>query len=257
MKKQTDLGMNRTGIASSPVDSKDVIETAAKANVGAPDGMALMKMRVELTADAGIVGTVPVPTTLKGAASTAKEMLKGEKASVLIDKLGERIAFERNGVRLYDGLLVKFDAYGTWDGGPTRETLMQFRDEELEHFQLAKTALLSLGGDPTAMTPSADVAAVASLGVVKVITDPRTDLQAAIEAILIAELTDNACWETLTDLARGMNQTKIAESFESARAQEARHLLSVRQWVRRAIGEDAGAELPDEIGIAVPPPDAP
>ena len=38
------------------------------------------------------VGSVPVPGTLKGMATTAAGKLKGKKPEVLIDKLGERLA---------------------------------------------------------------------------------------------------------------------------------------------------------------------
>jgi hypothetical protein len=35
-----------------------------------------------------------------------------------------------------------------------------------------------------------------------VIVDPRTTLLQSLEAVLIAELFDNACWETLVELAQ-------------------------------------------------------
>ena len=63
---------------------------------------------------------MPPPTSLKGVAKTAVDMLKGSKPTVFIDKLGERAAFERTGTRLYQGALAKFDVLGSWDGGPTR-----------------------------------------------------------------------------------------------------------------------------------------
>ena len=253
MKKPSELGMNRTGIQASPMDSKDVIEMARKTSVAAvKNGEVLMRRRIELTKDAGMLGTVPVPASLKGAAATAKRMLKGEKASVLVDKLAERLAFERTGTRLYQALLSKFDGYGTWDGGPSRDDLLRFHDEELAHMEMLKEALDSIGADPTAMTPSADLTGVVSMGVLKAVTDARTDLRESLEAILVAELADNACWETLVDLARALGQDAMAARFESARAEEAQHLLSVRRWIRRAVSADAGADLEEELRPPTP-----
>src|SRR5690606_16566279 len=109
--------------------------------------------------------------------STAKEMIKGHKPTAFIDKLSDRAAFERAGVRLYDALLAKFDASSQlWEGGPTRERLEHIRNEELEHFFLVKEAIEKLGADPTVMSPAADVSAVASMGVFKVVSDPRMTL---------------------------------------------------------------------------------
>jgi hypothetical protein len=48
---------------------------------------------------------VPPPTSMKGMAKSALQALKGEKATVLIDKLAERLAFERTGTRLYETLI--------------------------------------------------------------------------------------------------------------------------------------------------------
>lgn len=37
-------------------------------------------------------------------------------------------------------------------------------------------AIVDMGGDPTAQTPCADVSAVAAMGLIQVLTDPRTTL---------------------------------------------------------------------------------
>src|SRR5690606_32315938 len=138
---------------------------------------------------------------------------------LLLDKIGERIAFERGGTRLYDALLVKAQAalaagaelptaaealaangedVASLQGAPTEsalQTLERIRNEELEHFHLLCEAMKQLGGDPTAMTPCADAVATASAGLMQVVTDPRTTLAQSLNAMLTAELTDNAGWE--------------------------------------------------------------
>ena len=67
----------------------------------------------------------------------------------------------------------------------------------------------TMGADPTAETPSADVIGVASQGLLQVITDPRTTLSQSLEAMLTAELTDNDGWETLAALADDLGQTEL------------------------------------------------
>ena len=41
-----------------------------------------------------------------------------------MDKLGERLAFEHAGARLYEALLAKHRAYGSFDGGPSADDLV-------------------------------------------------------------------------------------------------------------------------------------
>jgi hypothetical protein len=78
------------------------------------------------------------------------------------------------------------------------------------------------------VTPSADVQATAAKGVTQVLTDPRTTFLQSLEAILVIELTDNACWEALTELAQGAGQDELVRQFAETRATEEEHLLKVR-----------------------------
>lgn len=242
MKDPMDVGLNRTGIAVSPVQSKQMIDGAEKLTPKGPppskDGEAI-RMRIQEAREAPPIGTVPPPGSLKQVATTAKQMLKGNKATVLVDKLAERLAFERTGVRLYDMVLVKLAAKGSWEGGPTHEELKAIRDDELEHFLMLKETIEELGADPTAMTPSADVIALASEGVVKVANDPRMTVSQTLEAILTAELVDNEGWDMLIALADTVGQTRYVERFRAAREAEARHLDNVRRWLNVHIEGEA------------------
>ena len=250
-----DVGMNRTGIATSPIESKKSIQGALEGGFSTPGderGIAATRgvyMKESLALDEGL-GTVPPPASLKGVAKTGLEMLKGHKASVFLDKLGERIAFERTGTRLYEAAIAKFDVYGTWEGGPSREQLQKILMDEMSHFVLVSEAMVKMGGDPTAMTPSADVIAVASEGIPKVLADPRTNLRQSLEALLTAELTDNAGWELLIELARGLGQDDLVTRFQAALDAEAEHLVWVTKWVAAgAVGE---ARAPVEEGAPLP-----
>ncbi|HYF21309.1 MAG TPA: ferritin Dps family protein, partial [Ramlibacter sp.] len=79
---------------------------------------------------------------------------------MLIDKLGERLAFERTGVRLYEALILKV-ATATSGLAVDGAQLRRIRDEEEAHFRLVGQCLQEIGADPTAMTPCADVIGVA------------------------------------------------------------------------------------------------
>ena len=148
----------------------------------------------------------------------------------LLDKLGARLQFERMGTRLYDALISKLDAYGTFPGGPSREDLVQIRDEEHAHMQLVQALILRIGGDPTVVTPCANLQALASRGIGDVLMDPRTTLLECLDAILVAEMTDHESWELLVTLAAGF-ATELEGELSEAEQTEAEHLVKVRAWV--------------------------
>jgi rubrerythrin len=241
IKNTIEVGKNRTGIDLSPIDKKLLIE-GAEATIPSMDGdeSAIDETRAEYLEDAVSIGSMPPPGTVKGAASTVAEMAKGTKATVLLDKLGERLAFERTGSRLYMTLIGKLEASEPLPGGPTRADLEKIQREELAHFEMLRSTMLELGADPTAITPSADVAAVSSMGVLQVVGDPRMNLKQSLEAILIAELVDNDAWQILTELAVTAGHPKLGERFQRALTEEREHLLNVRAWVKKAtLGEAA------------------
>lgn len=232
IKNDVAIGKNRTGIELSPIDKHDVLEVTELTHPST-DGDA-SEARAKYIEEAEPIGTVPPPASVKGVAKAGVAAVTGVNVSVLIDKLGERLAFERTGARLYEALIEKCEASEPLAAGPTVADLSQIHDEELAHFEIVREAITSLGGDPTAMTPSADIAAVASMGVLQVVSDARTSLRQSLEAILIAELVDNDCWELLITLTRTAGHDGIAARFEEARSREVEHLAKVRRWVTTA-----------------------
>lgn len=151
--------------------------------------------------------------------------------AVFLDKLSERLAFERMGTRLYDALLTKCEALDDSSGMPTVADLQEIREEEYRHFELLTQAITELGGDPTVQSPCADVTAVASTGILQVLTDPRTTMSQCLSAILTAELTDNAGWEMLIDVADELGYEDLSSRFTEALNNEQRHLLNVQSWL--------------------------
>lgn len=238
-KKSAEMGMNRTGLDTSPKMSREMVESVSEYPIAEGYAVSAVDVRTAYILEGATVGSMPPPASLKGAAKTAMKALKGERASVLIDKLAERLAFERSGTRLYEALMIKHKALGAADGSATIEQLEQICRDELNHFQLLWDCLKELGADPTVETPSADVSALASQGIPKVVTDPRTTFAQCLQAILVAELVDHDGWDMLIEVANDLNQTEMVTKFRQALAEEETHLTLVRSWLKHEIKNQA------------------
>lgn len=231
MQEQTSFGLNKTGIQMSPLDVEHMLDAARETVPSSPgDEEQLAEMRTVYIAEADDIGSVPVPGTARGMLKSGLQMLGGNHPQVLMDKLGERLAFERSGTRLYEALITKCEAQLGALGPVSIGVLQQFHAEEAQHFQLVAEAINRLGGDPTAQTPSADVGGVESMGLLQVLTDPRTSVCHCLHAVLTAELVDNAGWELLVELAEELDQDELAASFRTALEEEDRHLAQIRTW---------------------------
>lgn len=242
-----DRAMNRTGLATAPGHASELLDaTSSTAPSARGDESGIAAVRMIYARQAEPPGTL-APAGRKELPRGRMKPVSGPRAMVFVDKLGERLAFERSGTRLYQALISKFDAFGTWAGGPARADLMEIHDQERQHFLMLNAALETLGADPTALTPSADLSGVASSGVLTVLTDFRTDLRQGMEAILIAELVDNDCWENLADLARTLGQHPLADQFERALADERKHLTLVREWIAAALAHDAAGLIAEIV----------
>lgn len=245
----TTLGINRTAATLAPDALLAMTEAADElTSFDAIDTQGAESTRLAYIKEAEAVGSVPAPQSVKGVLKTGLAKLKGGEPTVLMDKLGERLAFERSGTRLYEALIVKYKAALQAGGDPlpaveplqtidglvaesAAQALSRIRAEELEHFALIAEAIRQLGGDPTAMTPCADVTAVASMGIMQVLNDPRTTLAQCLNAILTAELTDNAGWELLIQLTEEAGEKELTEKFTVALMEEARHVDIIKTWL--------------------------
>jgi hypothetical protein len=227
---------NRTGIKTSPELAEELIEGAASAipsSEGGPETIA--ELRSEYIAEGYPLGSLPTMPASEEAEVSEEEA----GVAVLLDKLSERIAFERMGTRLYEALLNKCETLGETSPGPTLEQIQHIGEEELEHFLMLNRVVTEIGGDPTVQSPCADVAGVASLGIMQVLTDPRTSMAQCLQAMLIAELTDNDGWRLLIKLADNLGYAKIKEEFENAMENEELHLQNVRAWLSECVLDQA------------------
>lgn len=248
MEQTTELGANKTGIDMSPIDSKKMIEGSEQLTDGLMSGNAETVNSLEqfYLENAEPLGSVPMPGTIKGVVKSTMKMVTGHHPQVFINKIGERLAYERSGVRIYEQLIIKYKYASISDMSESLipiERLREFRDQELEHFMLLNDCAKKLGADPTAQTPDADASGVAASGLMKVITDPRTSVSQSLQAMLALELADNAAWELLIKLADDMGLSEMVEKFQHALAQESVHLEQVREWYEDSVRSQGKAKL--------------
>jgi rubrerythrin len=241
--------MNRTGIMTAREQAQAMVDATAEF-LPSSDGtaMAIAAVRVAYADEGETFGEAPPPSSLTGKAKSAINAMTGGPGALLLDKLAERLAFEHSGARLYEALVSKHQAYGSFDGGPSEQDLLHVLQEEYEHADLLQNAIKELDGDPTALTPSANLAAVVSKGLPQVLSDPRTNLLQSLEAILVAELSDNECWSTLAVLAREAGREELERMCGEAIRHEREHLMNVRRWIAAGHGHAMtdGAPLPED-----------
>jgi rubrerythrin len=219
MQLTTEVGMNHSGMLVAEDGGQKMLENTELTKANGGDERDLAKIRLEYARDAEPVGTLPEPQ-------------QTGVARVLMDKLGERLAFERAGTRLYDALMVKCSADKS--AGIPAKDLKHIRDEEAVHFALLGAAIQSLGGDPTAQTPCADVTGVEGQGLMQVLNDPKTTVAQALHAILVAEMVDNAAWDELIELTEQAGNDDLVARFTKARDEEQEHLEKVQGWYKQA-----------------------
>jgi len=214
----TDIGRNRTGLQASPQLSKEMNDLVQPVSAETADASPLNEVRLLYISEADPLGCVP---------------------QAFIDKLAERLAYERGGTRLYDAVIAKFMAHQGELPSASLQEVTEIRNEEASHAALIRTCLEQLGADPTAQTPSADLVGVATAGFLQAAADPRTTLAQTLQVALAAELVDVASWEMLISMAEQMGQDGMVERFRKALDHETEHVAKVRGWCESLTLADA------------------
>jgi hypothetical protein len=233
--------MNRTGIMTNPDLSAEMIKGAKEtvpSSKGDAQGM-IAANRAEYLEEALPIGSKPVVLNGHGEEGNGAE---ADSLALFLDKLGERLAFERQGTRLYETVIQKCRLLGNGSGeGPSLDDLRHIHEEELQHFHLLQKTITEMGGDATVQTPSADVAGVLSLGILQIVTDPRTTVAQTLQAMLNAELADNDGWQMLSEIASTLGRTDLEAQFDKALEHEQEHLENVRAWLASLMLQEVNA----------------
>src|SRR5689334_7893986 len=101
MSQNASLGMNKTGTATAPHRLQEMLsgtESFVPQSIGS--AQAIADVRIEYASEAEPVGSIPPPASFTGTVKTAVKAITGASPLLFLDKLGERLAFERSGVRL-------------------------------------------------------------------------------------------------------------------------------------------------------------
>ena len=224
-----EMGTNRTGMLSTPGNaaSMQALELQPIADGGGRDTYAavapVLAFRRFYANQATPLGAIPPP----------RERVDGieqpARLAILLDRLGERLAFERFGTRLYQAFVQKCQLRGDEAGGLPLNEFTRFCEEEAQHMRMLADAITRLGGDPTSQTPSADAAGMQNAGLIQVIASPSTTVCQSLQAILTAELTDECAWGLLIAMTRDLGVDDLTETFRHALGQEEEHLRTVRR----------------------------
>lgn len=229
--------VNRTGVGFSPKLGRELIEDALSHGPSSQgDESTMNELRLPYAKRGASIGSLPDIASTRARKGEQRELSEAQ-IRVVLDKMGERLAFERAGARIYEGLIFKFRSApkeAAANGGALSR-LEQFHREEVQHVAMLAEIIGQLGGDPTAVTPAASIQGVLSIGIPEVVLDPRTTFEQSIEAILLAELADSHGWTSLVELAQSLGLSSVAERFEAALAEEEVHLEQVRHWVRQGM----------------------
>lgn len=238
MQERIGMGTNRTGVKASPADARKMVAGLSLQDGSPAPEIGAVEIRGGYAEESGPVGSMPPPTSLRGVAGAVAEGMSGRRLHVLLDKLGERAAYERTGTRLYDAMLAKLPNLERLPEGIDETAIRQIRDEEASHFALLTEAIEALGGDATVQTPCADVTGVQGMGLMQAINDPRATLSQALQTLLAAELIDVASWELLIALSDQLGHEEWSNRFALALEAENRHLMNVRRWLEASLQAD-------------------
>jgi bacterioferritin (cytochrome b1) len=242
MKESVQFGMNKTPAQMKPKMTADMVDGYNEFPAVSEDiSVNAFELRKGYINEADGFGSVPMPLTAKGLISSGVELVKGKSPPILVDKLGQRLAYERSGTRLYDALITKCKAS---DANIDLDILNRFRSDEAEHFAMVQECIVAIGGDPTAQTPCADASGVMAIGLVQLMTDPRSSVAQCVEAQLTAELTDVAAWDLLIELAEDAGLDEHVTRFKAAKLTEDLHMETMKAWLTEMTKENKIVPVP-------------
>lgn len=172
-------------------------------------------------------------------------------SEVLLDKLGERVAFERTGAQLYQALVNKYQDSEDKKYLPELVALERFYQQEAKHYELVEQVMHHLGGELEIFPPANDPTSSLTMGWMMLITDPSTNFLQALEIVLQAELVNHAGWELLIELAEKRDLPKVATQFQKCLDEKEIHIARVKQWVQDLTLNQAVQEAESKLSFVM------
>ncbi len=146
----------------------------------------------------------------------------------VIDMLTERLCYERATVPLYDKIIERMQASKEPSIAKMLGQMQEHREQEKAHEEFLEDCVRQLGGDDKKMTEKAKLTAELSKGIEQVImSDPQ--IPHLFQALLAAELVDNAAWDLLVELADEADDRQAVKDFKRCLHEEEDHLIFVRE----------------------------
>jgi rubrerythrin len=179
------------------------------------------------------------------------QKLAQRNSARILDLLGERMTFERAGVRLYDQILTRMRASADERIQAMCETMEKHRAEEKEHEEWLGVQIRALGGNTEVMTEHSRLVEQESQGIEQVMRSDENIVH-DFHALLSAELTDNAGWDLLKGLADELGDKDAKREFTRRLHEEEDHLLFVRKAMQMFALEELTGEpqkMPKGAGV--------
>lgn len=156
-----------------------------------------------------------------------QKMAQKNKAK-LLDLLSERLCFERSGVKLYDKVIERMRSAKEPMITKMIDQMQEHRDQEKEHEEWLEGCIRELGGDDKQLTPKARLVQEMSKGIEQVVMNDA-QLPHLFQALLAAELVDNAGWDLLVELADEADDRATVKEFKKRLHEEEKHLVLMRE----------------------------
>lgn len=154
--------------------------------------------------------------------------------ALLLHKLAQRLSYERANVRFYEALIFKSLAAGQ---GVRRivsvDRLRQFRDEDVEHTVLLKTAIETLGADADMWLPDAEPSQATQITMSKMLTKTHGDILQCLQSVVVFARNDADEWQMLYTLFSSMGLEKVTETFRQAWEEDQQQLATLSAWVEQ------------------------
>ena len=157
-------------------------------------------------------------------------LIEDTNVTLLIDKLCERWLVEKAGVDLYAATIEAGRSEGIDEA--TIAHLEHIRRQEKDHEELLEEVIRRFGHDPRERTTSVEVTQRQIDALDAIVHDGMAGFDGCLQALLAAELVDNAGWELLEDLCKTAPiDEDVVRAFRAAERHEREHLHIIRQMV--------------------------
>jgi hypothetical protein len=139
MKASPNQGENRTGFLATAARGEEMVKATREFLPSSPGTAdAIADVRIGCAQEGEPLGEMAPPAGVIDKAKSMVSAATGGQPTLLLDKLGARLAFEHAGARLYEALISKHEAFA---GGPEAQDLLHILQEEYEHADLLRQAI--------------------------------------------------------------------------------------------------------------------